>query len=128
MTEYDVSERDDEVLDYEDEFDVSDSDDDLEFDENATDDDDLFADDDDDDDPFADDEDEKAIPALHLAKEVGLRVHEALQPFVKARVPEFGNTSISVSSPVSVYTQRARTVLAAVILSLRLETVVGRLR
>jgi len=53
MTEYDVSERDDEVLDYEGEFDVSDSDDDLDFDENATDDD-LFGDDDDDDDPFAD--------------------------------------------------------------------------
>lgn len=59
MTEYDVSERDDEVLELEDEFDVSDSDDDLEFDEAAVvveDDDDLFADDDD---PFAglDDED-----------------------------------------------------------------------
>jgi transcriptional antiterminator NusG len=53
MTEYDVSERDDEVLDLEDEFDVSDSDDDLDFDESATDDD-LFGDDDDDDDPFAD--------------------------------------------------------------------------
>ncbi|TCC53911.1 transcription termination/antitermination protein NusG [Kribbella capetownensis] len=57
MTEYNVSERDDEVLNLEDEFDVSaDSDDepDLDFDENATDDDDLFADDDDDgDDPFA---------------------------------------------------------------------------
>ncbi|TCC20163.1 transcription termination/antitermination protein NusG [Kribbella speibonae] len=54
MTEYDVSERDDEVLDHEDEFDVSDADLDLDFDENATDDDDLFAgDDDDDDDPFA---------------------------------------------------------------------------
>jgi transcription termination/antitermination protein NusG len=53
MTEYDVSERDDEVLDHEDEFDVSDADLDLDFDENATDDD-LFADDDDDDDdPFA---------------------------------------------------------------------------
>jgi transcriptional antiterminator NusG len=62
MTEYDVSERDDEVLEYEDEFDVSDSDDlELDFDENATDDD-LFGDDDDDDDPFAaldaDDDDE----------------------------------------------------------------------
>jgi transcriptional antiterminator NusG len=57
MTEYDVSERDDEVLDYEDEFDVSDSDDDLDFDENATDDD-LFGDDDDADDPFADLDDE----------------------------------------------------------------------
>jgi transcriptional antiterminator NusG len=61
MTEYNVSERDDEVLDYEDEFDVSaDSDDDLDldFDENDTDDDDdLFGDDDD---PFAnlDDEDD----------------------------------------------------------------------
>ena len=55
MTEYDVSERDDEVLDYEEEFDVSDSGDDLEldFDETDTDDDDLFGDDDDDD-PFAD--------------------------------------------------------------------------
>jgi transcriptional antiterminator NusG len=53
MTEYDVSERDDEVLDHEDEFDVSDADLDLDFDETATDDD-LFADDDDDDDdPFA---------------------------------------------------------------------------
>ena len=54
-----MSERDDEVLDYEDEFDVSDSDDlDLDFDENDTDDD-LFADDDDDDDdPFADLDDE----------------------------------------------------------------------
>lgn len=50
-----MSERDDEVLDNEDEFDVSDSDDlELDFDENATDDDDLFGDDDDDDDPFAD--------------------------------------------------------------------------
>ncbi|MFI7061985.1 transcription termination/antitermination protein NusG [Kribbella sp. NPDC050124] len=64
MTEYNVSERDDEVLDYEDEFDVSaDSDDDLDldFDENDTDDDDdLFGDDDDD--PFAnlDDEDSDA--------------------------------------------------------------------
>lgn len=49
-----MSERDDEVLEYEDEFDVSDSDDlELDFDENATDDD-LFGDDDDDDDPFAD--------------------------------------------------------------------------
>ncbi len=48
-----MSERDDEVLDHEDEFDVSDADLDLDFDENATDDD-LFADDDDDDDdPFA---------------------------------------------------------------------------
>jgi transcriptional antiterminator NusG len=60
MTEYDVSDRDDEVLELEDEFDVSESDDDLEFDENDTDDD-LFGDDDDDD-PFADldddDEDE----------------------------------------------------------------------
>ncbi|TDD47180.1 transcription termination/antitermination protein NusG [Kribbella antibiotica] len=60
MTEYDVSERDDEVLELKDEFDVSDSDDDLDFDEAAVvveDDDDLFADDDDD--PFAgiDDED-----------------------------------------------------------------------
>jgi len=60
MTEYDVSERDDEVLELEDEFDVSDDDDlDLDFDETTTveDDDDLFADDDDD--PFAglDDED-----------------------------------------------------------------------
>lgn len=60
-----MSERDDEVLNLEDEFDVSaDSDEpdlELDFDENATDDDDLFAgDDDDDDDPFAglDDEDE----------------------------------------------------------------------
>ncbi|GAA1137038.1 hypothetical protein GCM10009630_40200 [Kribbella jejuensis] len=60
MTEYDVSERDDEVLDYEDEFDVSDSDDlDLDFDETDTDDDDdLFAADEDDDDPFADLDDE----------------------------------------------------------------------
>jgi transcriptional antiterminator NusG len=60
MTEYDVSERDDEVLDYEDEFDVSDSDDlEVDFDENATDDDDLFGDaDDDGDDPFADLDDE----------------------------------------------------------------------
>ncbi len=50
-----MSERDDEVLELEDEFDVSDSDDDLDldFDETATvEDDDLFADDDDDD-PFA---------------------------------------------------------------------------
>lgn len=48
-----MSERDDEVLDHEDEFDVSDADLELDFDENATDDD-LFADDDaDDDDPFA---------------------------------------------------------------------------
>ncbi|TDW88869.1 transcription antitermination protein nusG [Kribbella sp. VKM Ac-2566] len=48
-----MSERDDEVLDHEDEFDVSDADLDLDFDETATDDD-LFADDDDDDDdPFA---------------------------------------------------------------------------
>jgi len=61
MTEYNVSERDDEVLDYEDEFDVSaDSDDDLDFDENATDDD-LFGDDDDDD-PFADLDDEDEDP------------------------------------------------------------------
>ncbi|GAA0602745.1 hypothetical protein GCM10009534_41640 [Kribbella sandramycini] len=45
-----MSERDDEILDNEDEFDVSDSD--LEFDENDTDD--LYGDDDDDDDPFAD--------------------------------------------------------------------------
>ncbi|WP_350280895.1 transcription termination/antitermination protein NusG [Kribbella sp. HUAS MG21] len=63
MTEYDVSERDDEILDYEDEFDVSDSDDDLDldldFDENDTDDDDLFAADGDDD-PFADLDDEDA--------------------------------------------------------------------
>lgn len=64
MTEYNVSERDDEVLDLEDDFDVSADSDDLEpdFDENATDDDDLFAtDDDDDDDPFAglDDDDEE---------------------------------------------------------------------
>ena len=64
MTEYNVSERDDEVLDLEDEFDVSaDSDDDVDFDENATDDD-LFGDDDDDDDddPFAglDDDDDEA--------------------------------------------------------------------
>jgi transcriptional antiterminator NusG len=60
MTEYNVSERDDEVLDYEDEFDVSaDSDDDLDFDENATDDD-LFGDDDDD--PFADLDDEDEDP------------------------------------------------------------------
>ncbi|GAA1583628.1 transcription termination/antitermination protein NusG [Kribbella karoonensis] len=60
MTEYDVSERDDEVLDYEDEFDVSDSGDDLDldFDENATDDDLFGDDDDDDDDPFADLDDE----------------------------------------------------------------------
>jgi transcriptional antiterminator NusG len=63
MTEYDVSERDDEILDYEDEFDVSaDSDDnlDLDFDEDDTDDDDdLFADlDDEDDDQDDDDEDE----------------------------------------------------------------------
>jgi transcription termination/antitermination protein NusG len=60
MTEYNVSERDDEVLDLEDEFDVSaDSDDlDLDFDENATDDDLFGADDDDDDDPFADLDDE----------------------------------------------------------------------
>ncbi len=56
-----MSERDDEVLDYEDEFDVSaDSDDDLDFDENATDDD-LFGDDDDDD-PFADLDDEDEDP------------------------------------------------------------------
>jgi len=62
MTEYNVSERDDEVLDYEDEFDVSaDSDDDLDFDENATDDD-LFGDDDDDD-PFADLDDEDEDPS-----------------------------------------------------------------
>ncbi|TQJ18016.1 transcription antitermination protein nusG [Kribbella jejuensis] len=55
-----MSERDDEVLDYEDEFDVSDSDDlDLDFDETDTDDDDdLFAADEDDDDPFADLDDE----------------------------------------------------------------------
>lgn len=60
MTEYDVSERDDEVLDNEDEFDVSASDDlEVDFDENATDDDDLFGDaDDDGDDPFADLDDE----------------------------------------------------------------------
>jgi transcriptional antiterminator NusG len=57
MTEYNVSERDDEVLDYEDEFDVSaDSDDepdldlDLDLDDSDDDDDDLFADLDDDDD------------------------------------------------------------------------------
>ena len=69
-----MSERDDEVLDPEDEFDVSaDSDDepepepDLDFDENATDDDDVFDadDDDDDDDPFVglggDDEDDVAV-------------------------------------------------------------------
>jgi transcriptional antiterminator NusG len=53
MTEYNVSERDDEILDLEDEFDVSaDSDDDLDFDFDETDtDDDLFVADDDD--PFA---------------------------------------------------------------------------
>ncbi|MFB6721797.1 transcription termination/antitermination protein NusG [Kribbella sp. NPDC056345] len=60
MTEYDVSERDDEVLELKDEFDVSDSDDDLDLDFDETtvvEDDDLFADDGDD--PFAglDDED-----------------------------------------------------------------------
>jgi transcriptional antiterminator NusG len=66
MTEYNVSERDDEVLEVEDEFDVSaDSADDLDFDENATDDD-LFAADDDGADPFADlddddDEDEAGV-------------------------------------------------------------------
>ena len=62
MTEYDVSERDDEVLDYEDEFDVPDSggDLDLDFDETDTDDDDDLFGDDDDDDPFADLEDEDA--------------------------------------------------------------------
>jgi transcriptional antiterminator NusG len=59
-----VSERDDEVLENEGEFDVSDSDDelDLEFDENDTADEDLFGDGDGDDDPFAgldeDDDDE----------------------------------------------------------------------
>jgi transcription termination/antitermination protein NusG len=65
MTEYNVSERDDEVLDYEDEFDVSaDSDDEIDLDldladDSDDDDDDLFADlDDDDDDLGADDEDE----------------------------------------------------------------------
>jgi transcription termination/antitermination protein NusG len=62
MTEYNVSERDDEVLDHEDEFDVSaDSDDDLDldFDENDTDDDDdLFANLDEDDAISDDDEDE----------------------------------------------------------------------
>lgn len=56
MTEYNVSERDDEVLDYEDEFDVSaDSDDELDLDldldlDDSDDDDDLFADLDEDDD------------------------------------------------------------------------------
>lgn len=62
-----MSERDDEVLDLEADFDVSADSDDVEpdFDENATDDD-LFADDDDDDDPFVgldDDEDEDAVVA-----------------------------------------------------------------
>ena len=64
MTEYNVSERDDEVLDYEDEFDVSaDSDDEIDLDLDLglddtedEDDDDLFADLDDD-----DDEDEVAV-------------------------------------------------------------------
>jgi transcription termination/antitermination protein NusG len=68
MTEYNVSERDDEVLDLKDDFDVSADSDDVEpdFDENATVEDDLFAnDDDDDDDPFAglDDEDDEAVVA-----------------------------------------------------------------
>jgi hypothetical protein len=42
-------------------------------------------------DPFGDDEearDERAIPAYKLANEVGMRVHEALQPFMQARAPK----------------------------------------
>ena len=41
-------------------------------------------------DPFADEEedDKRAIPAYKLANEVGLRVHEALQPFMQARAPK----------------------------------------
>jgi hypothetical protein len=44
--------------------------------------------DDDDDDPFGDDSDLKAIPAYRLAFDIGLKVHEALQPYMKARTPE----------------------------------------
>jgi hypothetical protein len=33
-------------------------------------------------------DDERRIPAYKLANEVGLRVHHALQPYMKARVPE----------------------------------------
>lgn len=63
-----MSDRDDEVLELEDEFDVSDSDDDLEFDENDTDDDLFGADDDDDDDAtddaeYAADDDSEEPPA-----------------------------------------------------------------
>lgn len=44
---------------------------------------------DDDDDPFAEIErEERQIPAYKLANDVGLRMHEALQPFMKARVPD----------------------------------------
>jgi hypothetical protein len=41
-------------------------------------------------DPFADEEeeDERAIPAYKLANRVGMRVHEALQPYMKARAPQ----------------------------------------
>ena len=41
-------------------------------------------------DPFADEEeeDERNIPAYKLANEVGLRVHDALQPFMQARAPK----------------------------------------
>jgi transcriptional antiterminator NusG len=64
MTEYNVSERDDEILDYEDEFDVSaDSDDeidlDLDIDDTDDDDDDLFANLDDDDDDLGDDDEDE---------------------------------------------------------------------
>ena len=41
-----------------------------------------------DDEPFGVDADRKQIPAYNLAFEVGMRVHEALEPFMKARVPE----------------------------------------
>jgi hypothetical protein len=42
-------------------------------------------------DPFGDDEeerDERAIPAYKLANQVGMRVHEALQPYMQARAPQ----------------------------------------
>ena len=41
-------------------------------------------------DPFADEEeeDERAIPAYKLANQVGMRIHEALQPYMEARAPQ----------------------------------------
>jgi transcriptional antiterminator NusG len=84
MTEYNVSERDDEVLDLEDDFDVSADSDDLEFDPNATDDDPFAADDDDDDDPFADldveDEDDAVVDEVVAEEEEYSADDEAEEP------------------------------------------------